>query len=388
MRKILSYLLVALWCCLAVASVEVASFAQGDPSLRQNLHDKRGELEQQRRRQDILNERERDLATQLNNAQYDLQESRQAYKDTIAQLDTANYRLEKLNNRLDEATAQYQISQAQVRKRLREIYLEGDVGYLVVLLGSQTFTDFLDHAYYLSVIINNDHHLLEKVRLLKAELESKARAARDTVAEIQQMKAAQEERVSRLSSIEQKRSSLLADVKNQRKSIDSYVAELEGSTRELEERLRSTVAARQSYAPPIAPSSGSRSWGTGRYVSPAEGPITSPFGYRVHPIFGTLRFHSGVDIGAYYASPVLAADSGTVIDAGWIGGYGNTVIIDHGGGYSTLYGHCSALYVSYGQTVTKGQQIAAVGSTGNSTGPHLHFEVRINGGPVDPLGFI
>ena len=139
---------------------------------------------------------------------------------------------------------------------------------------------------------------------------------------------------------------------------------------------------------PLSPQSGTRTWGTGRYLTPAQGPITSPFGYRIHPIFGTMRFHTGVDIGAYYGSPVLASDSGVVIDSGWLGGYGNCIIVDHGGGYSTLYAHCSELYVSYGQSVSKGQQIAAVGSTGNSTGPHLHFEVRINGEPVDPLGFI
>ena len=138
---------------------------------------------------------------------------------------------------------------------------------------------------------------------------------------------------------------------------------------------------------PAAPRPG-RVRGTGRYLWPADGSPSSPFGYRVHPIFGTLRFHSGLDIAAGGGAPIRAADSGTVIHSGWYGGYGNCLIIDHGGGYSTLYAHCSALYVSYGQAVRQGQTVAAVGSTGYSTGPHLHFEVRINGNPVDPRGFL
>ncbi len=108
----------------------------------------------------------------------------------------------------------------------------------------------------------------------------------------------------------------------------------------------------------------------------------------MHPILGYERFHSGIDIGADYGTVIHAADSGTVIFAGWYGGYGNAIIIDHGGGITSLYGHTSELYVSEGQQVQRGQTIAAVGSTGFSTGPHLHFEVRANGEPVDPSAYL
>ena len=121
---------------------------------------------------------------------------------------------------------------------------------------------------------------------------------------------------------------------------------------------------------------------------PVSGPITSPFGYRFHPIYGRKIFHSGIDIGVDEGTPVHAADSGVVVEADWIDGYGNAVIIDHGNGMSTLYGHNSELAVSAGQTVSKGQVIAYAGSTGNSTGPHVHFEVRVNGDPVNPLNYL
>lgn len=128
--------------------------------------------------------------------------------------------------------------------------------------------------------------------------------------------------------------------------------------------------------------------GSGVLSWPANGVITSSYGYRIHPIWGTTIYHSGIDIGVDYGTPVHAADGGTVVYADWISGYGNAVIIDHGNGLSTLYGHNESLNVSEGQTIGKGDVIAFAGSTGNSTGPHVHFEVRANGDPVDPMGYL
>ena len=126
----------------------------------------------------------------------------------------------------------------------------------------------------------------------------------------------------------------------------------------------------------------------GSMQSPVEGPITSPYGYRVHPIYGTTKYHSGVDIGTDYGDPIRAAAGGVVTTAGWLQGYGYTVIIFHGGGLETLYGHNQELTVSEGQTVTKGQLIALSGSTGNSTGPHCHFSVYVNDVPQDPGAYV
>ena len=128
--------------------------------------------------------------------------------------------------------------------------------------------------------------------------------------------------------------------------------------------------------------------GTGRFVFPANGSISSGFGNRIHPILGYSRFHAGIDFAASHGSAIRAADSGRVIFSGWYGGYGQTVIIDHGNGISTLYAHASRLLVNEGQNVQQGQSIAAIGSTGLSTGPHLHFEVRQNGNPVNPMAYL
>ncbi len=384
MRKLIVAILL-LGFALGMAS---ATYAQDPSELRQSIRAKKRELRHEQSRLDILNERERDLSRQLNEAQYDLQESRTSYYNTVARLENAQARLEDIQSKLNVATEKYRVSQAILCQRLREIYMQGDMGYLMVLLGAQKFTDFLDYARYLSIIVNRDGELLDEVRALKAVLTSQAAAAQETVEEMKRLRQTQEERVARLEEVERRRSSLLSEVQGQRDQVSQFVSELEGSTQELETKLHNTITTRQSQFSYRAPRPTTRNWGTGRFVTPADGPITSPYGYRIHPIYGTMRFHSGIDIGAYYGSSILAADSGVVIEAGWIGGYGNTVMIDHGGGYSTLYGHCSTLYVRNGQIVSQGEPIAAVGSTGNSTGPHLHFEVRINGDPVDPLGFI
>jgi murein DD-endopeptidase MepM/ murein hydrolase activator NlpD len=128
--------------------------------------------------------------------------------------------------------------------------------------------------------------------------------------------------------------------------------------------------------------------GGGQLLWPAAGPMTSAYGYRTHPIFGDTRLHAGIDIGAAYGAPVIASDSGSVVFAGVMSGYGNAIVIDHGGGLATTYNHLSAFTVSSGQSVRRGAQIGAVGCTGYCTGPHLHFEVRVDGAPVDPMPYL
>jgi murein DD-endopeptidase MepM/ murein hydrolase activator NlpD len=126
----------------------------------------------------------------------------------------------------------------------------------------------------------------------------------------------------------------------------------------------------------------------GRFIWPADGPITSPFGWRIHPILHVRRFHEGLDIGAPYGAPIRAADKGLVISTGWMRAYGQTVVLDNGGGFHTWYCHCSEILVSEGQVVSRGQVIARIGATGWATGPHLHFGVLKDGEFVDPMSHL
>ena len=148
----------------------------------------------------------------------------------------------------------------------------------------------------------------------------------------------------------------------------------------------SATPAPAASAPPAAAAAPAKA--PGRLLTPVPGaPVTSPYGYRIHPIYGTSRLHTGIDYGADSGTPIRASADGVVVSAGWFGGYGNATIIDHGGGIATLYGHQSSMSVSDGQKVTQGQTIGRVGCTGDCTGPHVHYEVRVNGDPVNPAGY-
>jgi murein DD-endopeptidase MepM/ murein hydrolase activator NlpD len=171
------------------------------------------------------------------------------------------------------------------------------------------------------------------------------------------------------------RQGALADIRDSKTEWEDAVKELQRESNRIEALLQGTASA-----------------GTGRYNGelffPTNGAIGSGFGWRVHPIYGTRRFHSGVDIGGACGQPIWAAEDGVVVSAGYNGGYGNATVIDHGNGLATLYAHQSLIQVIFGQKVSRAQQIGLVGTTGLSTGCHLHFEVRINGTPVDPVPYL
>jgi murein DD-endopeptidase MepM/ murein hydrolase activator NlpD len=177
-------------------------------------------------------------------------------------------------------------------------------------------------------------------------------------------------------------------VLGEKQSILNQVESKKDQWQRIAEQLEQDAAQIQSLLSSGGSTSSAAPGGTGQLAWPATGPITSPFGWRTHPIFGDTRFHEGLDIGAPYGAAVFAADSGTVVFAGVMSGYGNVLVVDHGGGLATAYAHLSAFQVSYGQSVARGQQIANVGCTGYCTGPHLHFEVRVNGSPVDPMPYL
>ncbi|MFH1361416.1 MAG: M23 family metallopeptidase, partial [bacterium] len=163
-----------------------------------------------------------------------------------------------------------------------------------------------------------------------------------------------------------------------RKDYEAKIAELEKSSQELEVLILKKVAA----------SKGTKVKGTGVLAWPAEGRITSRYGYRRHPLWGGRNFHRGIDIAAKHGTPIKAADAGEIIFAGWWDGYGKAIVIDHGQKTTTVYGHMSRLYKKVGQAVAKGQTIGLMGSTGYSTGPHVHFEVRKSGKPTDPMPYL
>jgi murein DD-endopeptidase MepM/ murein hydrolase activator NlpD len=266
-------------------------------------------------------------------------------------------------------------------KRLREIY-EGDrLSFLDQLVQVDSLQTLQDRLYYQETIAEQDRKLIAELRLREASLAKhreqlgiKKNQLADLVSQIaQKAMAIAKEKFTQ----EQ-----LADkLRSQRAFYEHAERELAQESHRLEHQIFAMESSKRAKGGPIAT-------GSGTMCLPLRAPVTSPFGWRTHPIFGVRKFHSGVDLAGPNRSPIHAADSGNVLFTGWYGGYGKVVIISHGKGMATLYAHLSRAAVKCGDNVTKGDVIAYEGSTGFSTGPHLHFEVRVEGKPNNPLNFV
>jgi len=267
-------------------------------------------------------------------------------------------------------------------ERLVALYETGQPSYLEVVLNATSFEDFTNRAEFSRMIAGQDQELLDTLVETEKKLEQQRATLEVAHAEAQQLEQEASAAKAEAEKAENAAEAIVAKYRNDRKAAERDYAALEATEKEIQAFIR-----RQASSSSGGGGSSSYS-GTcaGNLLRPCGGRITSSYGWRIHPILHTRRFHDGVDIAAGYGTTIRAADDGKVIFAGWKGAYGRTVIIDHGSGWSTMYGHTSRIVVSRGQTVSRGQKIAEVGSTGWSTGPHLHWTVYRNGSTVNPLG--
>lgn len=319
---------------------------------------------------DNVSETLRAISSELNQAQSEYRAVYNDLKEVEDQISETEIKLETTEKQLKE-------NQGILKKRIRNIYMHGQVSYLDVLFGAETFQDLFTRSDLLSHIIQNDIALVKSISQKKMEILKAKKELEDERAKREVLVAAAKEKADAIRAKKWEQDVLLDRMETDKEVSQRAYEELLAASRRVERLIRS----RQSPQ-------GSFSGGSGSMIMPVQGIITSEFGWRIHPITGNSRFHSGLDIGADYGDDILAAAPGTVICAGWISGYGYCVIVDHGNGITTLYGHNQSLLVSEGQQVRQGEAIAICGSTGNSTGPHCHFEVRQNGSPVSPYDYL
>ena len=354
------------------------------PVLADELEDKQQELsniqqqaEEAQRKAEQARKKEQSISEQLRRVQSELDAAQDAFDAVNDQLAHTEEQI-KANTELSARLVKKLEAQTKtLHRRIRDIYKNGQVNYLDVLFGAKDFNDFVSRMDILKKILAYDNALIQGTKADRETL-AKAKAQLETDrAQIVALRKQAAEKRAQIAVRRQERQGVLNAATYERETAERAYRELIETSKQIETMIRRI----QSGEKNIGGSTGSMVW-------PAEGEITSPFGWRVHPIFGTQRLHTGIDIGADYGDAVRAADGGVVIHSDWMGGYGNAVIIDHGNGISTLYAHNSQLVVSEGQTVAKGQTISRAGSTGYSTGPHLHFEVRQNGSPVNPLNYL
>ena len=366
----------------------------------------------------IRAQRERTQATQarLHEKRTELNAATVRVGNLQAQLDQTNAAIAAVNARLGDldelqkstqrklwwngiqlAAAQktLKLHDDMLKRRLVDSYEHGDSGYLAVLLASKSFSDFVERWQDLRLLIAANQRAVHERKAAETRVAAAQAGLQATQAELVAQQQAQQRAQNQLNTLADERSNLVAVAEDQRHHIAGEVAEIEDLNAQQEAELQNMIVERQRQleaereaARRAAGIVGQTTTAPGVLGWPVSGTITSPFGYRRNPFGGGMEFHQGLDIAAPMGTTVTAAAAGTIISAGWYGGYGNYILIDHGGGMATGYGHLSQIFVSAGQQVQKGQAIGAVGSTGMSTGPHLHFEVRMNGKPSDPAAYL
>ena len=327
---------------------------------------------------------------------------------TSAKISTLESEIVRLNK--DIAENQEKLEEAQVnlsentdalRMRLREMYKRGNVNYLEVILNSKDIEELLRNNEIISSIARADRELIEFIQEQIDTIKETEERLQIDKAKVSASKAAVEnERQSYQAAVDAKNNYMKvlesnldlykAEFEKAQANWDSLDAEIVRLQKQISEQKKAEEAAARRATrvhSNISVSSGPRNGQSYTWPLPGHYSISSPFGYRMHPILGYSKFHSGVDIPAPSGTPIVAAKSGTVIMSQLMSGYGNVVMVDHGDTV-TVYAHCSVLNVGVGESVKAGDVIAFVGSTGLSTGAHLHFEVRVNGSPVNPLGYV
>ena len=374
----------ALWAVLPLGS--------SGQNLQNRIDRGRAKIEQHKGRERVLTSQVSSFTSKINSLQADitvlqtkqvrLQSNLDAKRAELAQIQEdlrrERLRLARLKRRLAE-------SRVELANRLVQIYKEDSPDVVTVVLEADGFADLLERTEFLERTSAQDARIIGRVR--SAKIETKAAADRldrlekraeevaaQIEAEVNQVVEVKGQLVSRRENYADARAGkaqLLSNVQASRHELEDHVASLEREQAAVLARLRGSSG----VAGPVRQ-------GSGQFIWPANGSISSGFGMR----WG--RLHAGIDMPLPEGTGLRAAAGGTVAIAGWVGGYGNYTCIQHGGGLSTCYGHQSSISVSVGQQVSQGQVIGASGNTGHSTGPHLHFEVRVNGSPVDPLGYL
>ncbi len=380
---------------LALAAYVLMPLPGQTAPLSKRIEAKRAQVEQGKRKEGVLTQDIQRYNNRIEGLQGEIRGTQRRLTTVQDELDGARSELlevrddlEVARDRLERARSELRQGRIALADRLVELYKADQPDALTVVLEADGFSDLLERTEFLERISDQDRQIVTRVKVLKAkaekaegllaQLEGRKQAAAETILRRRDDIASARDRLAsaqgELRTERNGRRSVLAGVRQRRAAAQEDLAAMERE----QARIRSALAG----PAPGGGAPGPIRRGSGRLIWPVNGTFTSPFGMR----WG--RLHAGIDISAPTGTPIRAADSGRVAIAGSVGGYGNYTCIQHGGSMSTCYGHQSSIGVTVGSSVSQGQVIGAVGNTGNSTGPHLHFEIRIGGSPVNPMGYL
>ncbi len=341
-----------------------------------------------------INKNIKNVKEEINTKQNTVKGINEAILVLDAKIDESEQKISAIKVDIEKTQAEIDVTQGEINElednidintdlmgdRLRVMYRTSDIDYVQILLNSSDMKELLSNMTVIKKIVKNDKEVLEKLKEQKDEVEEKKASLLNEERRMSVFKASLEKEQKILEETVREQNSnkqtLLNDIEELKKMEDALLQEANDLKSKIRELQKSKGIG------------GNYKGGTMAWPVSGGGRVTSGFGYRIHPILKERKFHTGIDIAAPSGTDILAANDGRVIFAGTKGSYGKAVVVDHGGGIVTLYAHCSSISVSDGQDVKKGDTIAKVGSTGRSTGPHLHFEVRIDGDYVDPAPYI
>lgn len=387
-KNILKYVFVCIFAlgiigfaCEPVFSAPTQSSAQLKQKLKQT-NNKRNYLQQQKKKADLRLRREQN---KLNNNQQKLEIAHTRLQQNTIRYNNLVANLASMEIQLNDALKEFQKLDAEMKTRIRQVYMHQRTGMFESILYVRDVNALLDTFYFEKIVIMEDY---KRIQALKA----KAQHIANLKAQVEQQKRRIERSIREINSQRTAIQNSIAANKTMIERLKKDKAYYEKTEKELANQSANLQNMIAKLAKNNAGSSSQVKISSTGFIRPISGPITSPFGYRIHPIFKSRIYHSGIDIGGPNGGAIRASNDGKVIYSGWYGGYGKVVILDHGvisgKPITTLYAHMSSISVSNGQMVKKGQTLGREGSTGYSTGPHCHFEVRENGKPVNPLSYV
>ncbi len=374
MKKRLSIVMLALFIFSSIIiPVNAGTNLENAKSQQKQVNNKINQLAKEKK---ALESEIKKKSADIQKLQADAEKTQSAAKQRAQEISKVNADIELITKEIDAIEKDFEYKNELFKTRMRVMYQNMNKSPLEIFIESKSFSEFFSRIELMSLIKENDEKLIKEIALGKEKTEIKKQEKLNEL----EKKATQLEKLNaKVSDIKTSRAEIESDIESQKsrlKEAEKKEDEMIALSKELESKIAQLQDKTTKYA------GGVMKWPTPGYTG-----ISSPYGYRIHPIYKVKKFHAGIDINAPSGAKIVATNSGKVILSGWNGGYGNCIIIDHGDGIATLYGHQSALLVSEGDIVKKGDTIGKVGSTGLSTGPHLHFEVRVNGATKPPLDY-
>lgn len=361
-KKVISLLLVLTLC-----------FGMAVPAEASEISDAKKKTEELEKQKQTAESEKKSLEKKLESIISDMEETKTKIEKKEAEISEKEEEL--IQAQIDE-NDQYE----SMKKRIKYMYENGNAQFIEILCESKSIADFLNNAEYITTISEYDRNMLVEFQEIVAQVEEQEAVLQQEYDELEVM---QDDLIAKQDNLTE----LLADKDDEIEKISDDLEDAQEKLESLQAAAAEAQRKQQEKASSYSSNAGaSVISGNGMFTHPCPGYsyISSEFGWREQPIAGASTNHKGIDFAAPMGTPIYAAESGTVVSAGYSGNCGNLIVINHGNGLQTYYMHCNTMYVRAGQTVTKGQNIAAVGTTGNSTGPHLHFQVMLNGTPVNP----